>query len=263
MRDCTVLVNTCDAFADCWAPFFQLFATYWPACPYPIVLNTEMIDYAHPQVPLRSARGSTGKSEKQSWSQCLATCLDAIDTPYVLYLQEDFFLEAPVREDMVAVFLAALREGRADVVRLMECGGSGPWHATDDPQLWEVDRRALYRIALQAALWRKSTLREQLRMHETAWQLEVFGSARARRSGGGKVMCASRDLFHGEAKEIVPYRPTGVVKGRWERDIVVPLFTEHGIEVDFAQRGFYDAAQVSSERRPLARRIVDRARSFL
>jgi hypothetical protein len=28
----TVLVNSCDAFEDCWQPFFQLFSRCWPAC---------------------------------------------------------------------------------------------------------------------------------------------------------------------------------------------------------------------------------------
>ncbi len=263
MRDLTVLVNTCDAFADCWAPFFKLFSTYWPDCPYPIVLNTETLDHEPPGVALRAAKVAAGSPRRLTWSQCLARCLDAIETPYVLYLQEDYFLEAPVRGELIASFLDEMRQGQADVIRLMECGGSGPWRPTADPRLWSVDRRATYRIALQAALWRKKTLRRHLRPHETAWQLEVFGSARARRMAGDEtVLCAARDLFHGPGREIVPYRPTGIVKGRWEREIVVPLFAAHGIEVDFARRGFYDPSKATGERLPLARRIADRARSL-
>ena len=262
MNDVTVLVNTSDGFADCWQPFFKLFSTFWPDCPYSIVLNTETLDYSFEGVELRTANVGRGTTKRLSWSQCLARCLDGIDTPYVLYLQEDFFLEAPVRAELVETFLHVMREGRADVIRLMECGGSGPWRPTDDSRLWAVDQRAAYRIALQAALWRKATLRKQLRMHESAWQLEVFGSARARRSGGEIVLCAARDRFHGPGREIFPYRPTGVVKGRWERDIVVPLFAAHGIEIDYSKRGFYDASKAPGARAPLVRRVADRARSL-
>lgn len=260
--DVTLLVNSCDAFADCWDPFFTLFATYWPNCPYPIVLNTETRDYAFSGLDIRASRVGTGATRPLSWSRCLARCLDDIDTPFVLYLQEDYFLEAPVRADAIDTFLGVMRAACADVIRLMECGGSGPWHPTTDPMLWEIDRLATYRIALQAALWRKSTLRGHLRAHETAWQLEVFGSARARRCRNERVFCAARDLFHGPGREIVPYRPTGIVKGRWDRDIVEPLFDAHGITVDFSRRGFHDPNAVAAGRRPVARRIVDRARSL-
>ena len=259
--DLTVLVNTSDGFADCWGPFFTLMATFWPGCPYPIVLNTETAEHAHPAFRIRAARVGAGSSRRLTWSECLARCLEAIETPYVLYLQEDFFLEAPVRQDWIETFLDTLRAGEADVIRLMECGGSGPWQPTRDPALWRVDRNARYRIALQAALWRKSTLLGSLRPHESAWQLEGFGSARARRRRGETVLCAARDRFHGPGREIFPYQATGVVAGKWERAIVEPLFAAHAINVDFSRRGFYDPA-VRGRRGPVLKRLADRARSF-
>lgn len=260
MNDLTILVNSSDGFEDCWAPFFMLFQRYWPTCRYPVVLNTEAKDWAFAGLQLHASRVSRDASRRLTWSECLARCLDEIETPYVLYLQEDFFLEAPVQSTLIETFVDELRAGRADVIRLMECGGSGPWRASHDPLLWEVDQRAAYRIALQAALWRKSTLRAHLRMHESPWQLEVFGSARARRIKD-KVLCVNRDRFHGPGKEVFPYVPTGVVKGRWERHIVEPLFASHGIEIDLARRGFHDATAVGTKR-PMWSRLRDRVRSL-
>lgn len=260
MNDLTILVNTSDGFEDCWAPFFQLFARYWPACPYPIVLNTETKEARFPGLSVRSARVAVGATRRLTWSECLARCLDDIETPYVLYLQEDFFLEAPVQQPFIEPFVAEMRAGRADVIRLMECGGSGPWKPGPNPLLWEVDQRARYRIALQAALWRKSTLRGHLRRHESPWQLEVFGSARARRIED-RVLCASRDRFHGEGKEICPYLPTGVVKAQWQRYIVEPLFDQHGIAMDFSRRGFYQGGNPGPAA-PIVKRIADRVRSL-
>ena len=260
MNDLTVLVNTSDSFEDCWEPFFRLFAAYWPGCDLPIVLNTETKSYRHPGVSIHSARVAESAPRRLTWSECLARCLDDIATPYVLYLQEDFFLESEVQVPFIRTFLNEIRADRADVIRLMECGGAGPWRPSANPLLWEVDQRAFYRIALQAALWRKSTLRSHLRMHESPWQLEVFGSARARRLAD-KVLCVNRDRFHGEGREIVPYRPTGVVKGQWERHIVEPLFARHGIAMDFSRRGFYEPGY-RGPRAPLVKRISDRVRSL-
>jgi hypothetical protein len=261
--DLTIIVNTSDSFEDCWAPFFTLFRRYWPDCVHPLVLNTETKTWTEPGLDLRCSQVAQGESRRLTWSECLMRCLDGINTPYVLYLQEDYFLEAPVRSAEFAHMLQALREGRADVLRIMEAGGSGPWTPTADPLVWQVDAQAQYRIALQAALWRKDVLRSHLRAHESPWQLEVFGSGRARRRRGEKVMCVNRDLFHGPGKEIIPYTPTGVVKGRWEK-FVPELFALHGITMDFSRRGFYDrSAPPLAARRSVARRGWDRLRSFM
>ena len=262
MNDTTLLINTCDGFEDCWPAFFQLLATYWPDCDWPIVLNTETKTFNYPGLNIRSARVAEGTEQRLSWSACLMRCLDSIETSYVLYVQEDYFLEAPVRTELLQQLLDEMRAGRADVIRLMECGGSGPWHPTIHPLLWRVDQRARYRIALQAGLWRKSTLRSHLRAHESPWQLEGFGSARARRRVGEKVLCVNRDVLHGPGREIFPYTPTGIVSGRWEQHVVVDLFQRHGIPMDFTRRGFYDSHNQGGRRAPLARRLADRLRSL-
>lgn len=263
MNDISILVNTSDSFEDCWNPFFQLFATYWPDCDWPIVLNTEIKSYSYSGLDIRCARVAAGESRRLSWSECLMRCLDGIDTPYLLYLQEDYFLEAPVQVEKLKTLVDQMRKGRADVIRVMECGGAGPWHATDNQALWRVDQHARYRIALQAGLWRTSTLRNQLRAHESPWQLEVFGSARARRNKNEKVLCVNRDLHHGPGKEILPYTPTGVVSGRWAKHVVVDLFARHGIAMDFTQRGFYDRSASQKRPAPIYRRLYDRLRSII
>jgi hypothetical protein len=262
MRDLSIFVNTSDNFADCWLPFFQLFQNYWPNCPYPIVLNTETKDFQYPGLDIHCSKVAIGEQRRLTWSECLARSLDAIDTPYIFYLQEDYFLEAPVRAELIDTFLAELRANQADVIRIMECGGSGPWRPTENPLLWEVDRQAKYRIALQAALWRKATLRRHVRMHESPWQLEAFGSARARRIPE-KVLCVNRDLFSRPEAEIFPYQATGVVSGQWERAIVEPLFAKHGIDLDFSLRGFYDPNAPKPKKRPIVNRLYDRLRSIV
>ena len=45
--DCTLLVNSCDAYSDLWEPFFKMLGVHWPDCPYPIVLNTESKAFKH------------------------------------------------------------------------------------------------------------------------------------------------------------------------------------------------------------------------
>ena len=261
-HDVTLLVNSSDGFADCWDPFFTLLRAHWPGCDWPIVLNTEHLDHAHEGLDIRCSRVAEGSTRRLTWSECLMRCLEGVRTPFVLYLQEDYFLEAAVRADALEELLQLMRHDQADVIRIMECGGAGPWHPSAHPWLWEVDAHSPYRISLQAGLWRTPVLQRQLRRHESPWQLEILGSGRARRRGGERVMCVNRDLFHGPGREILPYTPTGIVKGRWERHIVTELFARHGIAMDFSRRGFTDEPAAPATRPPLLRRLADRVRSL-
>jgi hypothetical protein len=259
-NDLTIFVNTSDSFEDCWQPFFTLFERFWPNCPHPIVLNTETKDYSFKDLNIVCAKVAIGENRRLTWSECLERALDSIHTPYILYLQEDYFLEGNVRADSLEIMLSELRAGHADVIRLSESNEAGPWLRAENALIWEIAQNAKYRISLQAALWRKDFLRAQVRSHENPWQLESFGSMRLRRQKV-KIFCVNRELFSGKRKEIFPYTPTGVVAGKWVQHVVEHLFARQGIIVDFSQRGFYDKNNRKKKRNFLLR-LTDRFKSL-
>jgi hypothetical protein len=49
-------------------------------------------------------------------------------------------------------------------------------------------------------------------------------------------------VFRLDGRQVYPFDPRGITRGRWVRDAVVPLFAKHGIEVDYSQRGFLEDA---------------------
>ncbi len=258
----TLLVNSTDSFADCWEPFFTLFARYWPDPKPPIVLGTEHAEFSFPGLDIRCSKvGDHPSGRRLTWSECLRACLDSIDSDHVVYLQEDYFLEAPVRTEWVERAAEELDRRGAACIRLRETDGAGPWSETDTPWLWRVDSSARYLISLQAAMWDRRALRGALRPHETAWDFELLGSRRAARAGM-PVYGLSREAFPEDAL-VVPYTPTGVMMGRWNEDLVVPLFAHHGIDVDFSARGFHE--QGWAPRNTMARRLrrlLTMARSY-
>jgi hypothetical protein len=249
----TIVVNSCDAFSDCWTPFFTLLQAYWPNCRQPIVLNTERLNFAWPGLAVRAARVADDRSRRLTWSEALAACLDRIETDLILYAQEDYFLNAPVAAPLIDEFAEWMRRERVATVQLTWFGSDGPFQPSTHPLLWDIARRAPYRIALQAALWRRECLRSYLRLHENAWQFEKLGTLRARRDR--ERFCAlNRDLFARGGREVFPYVKTGIIKGQWYAPAVVDLFRAHGLAVDFARRGFFRGGSRTLERaRTLAR----------
>lgn len=93
--NCTILVCSCDDYMDCWPPFFHLLKKYWPDCPYDIVLNTESevftIDGLHVV-----CHQFYNKGENVPYGERLLRHLNAIDTPYIFILMDDFFLRKEV-----------------------------------------------------------------------------------------------------------------------------------------------------------------------
>lgn len=241
-RNLTVLVNSTDTFIDCWPPFFQLFKRYWPSCSCDVVLNTETREYSDPELQLLCSKvqaNDPAGSPRLPWSDCLTRCLDAVRTPLVLYLQEDYFLNGQVDQAFVAQCVDVMIEHDVQHIRLMEVDERARYHATAlHPLLWQIDQRANYRVSLQAGLWNVAALKDLLRSGESAWTFERRGSIRAM-SKPGVFLCQSLQHFNRGGRYPVPYQPTGIIRGKWNAPAVIELFATHGISVDYAKRGFY------------------------
>ena len=231
-----IFVNSTDSFEDTWRPFFHLLGDFWPQ-EQPVVLNTERKSFAYPGVPIICTQVARAGEARISWSECMIRALDTIPTEEFVYLQDDYFLYASVDTAIVDEAVDIVRREGLDCLRLVECGEAGPYEATSYPWLCSVSRTAHYRISLQAAVWTKTGMRKYLRAHESPWELEVWGSKRASRIPG-RIWAVDRDVYSEEHRQLIPYVPTGIVRGKWKRDVVELLFAEHGIEVPFEVRGW-------------------------
>src|SRR5678816_278898 len=131
-----IAVITCNAYKDAWAPFRELFAKFWPDCPYPMQFYAE------------SFAGET-------WCQIVSRMAEnANDT--VLLMLEDFFLRAPVHQDLIEHGLQEMKIYDAGCVRLYPCPGGIENYG--DPYFGVSPRGVRYRISCQASLFKPSYL---------------------------------------------------------------------------------------------------------
>lgn len=208
----TLLVSSCDAFSDCWPALFHGFRKYWPDRAYPLRLITNFKD------PNDDAVSAIKVGEDRGWAQNLLVALEQIDSPFLLYAQEDYWLTRPVESRTLEQYLHLLVVGRADYIRLFPCPvPDGPVLA-QDPRLGVLGDQAPYRASLQMAFWRKDVLQQLVRPDESQWEFEHHGSIRSR---------PLRDRFLSVRAFWEPGRPpyhhgvdyvcTAVVKGKWAR----------------------------------------------
>jgi hypothetical protein len=264
----SVLVNSSDGFEDCWPPFFTLFCRYWPDCDVPVLLNTELKEwkFAGLNVSCSQAQSRKGSVARLTWSECLREALDQLTTPLVLYMQEDYFLERPADVGLIRDAANLMIENpRIKHVGLTHFGSEGPFKPTGDDRFWEISPRARYRISTQAALWQLETLKSYVRPWENGWMFEIFGTRRSWRKKE-LFLTVNRERYGSGRSPVLQYIHTGIIKGQWHRGIP-DLFERHGIETDFAGRGFYRPKPAFIRRLHLLSTILGRplsaARSLL
>jgi hypothetical protein len=177
------------------------------------------------------------KGRRLSWSECLLAALELIETPLVLYFQEDYFIHKPVDQERIRhVSDYMIQHPEVGHIALTKHCSYGPYEPYPEPCLQRIREDARYRISTQAALWRVETLRSYLDPVENGWMFEIYGSWRARKRNDVFLSTCWDDICGGP---VIDYLHTGIIKGKWLRDIA-PIFSQNDIHVEFQRRGFYE-----------------------
>ena len=220
--DCTVLVCSCDKYADLLAPFSALWRKYWPDCPFETVLVTE----TDPKDDLCFGRVvACGKGG--NWCSRLVEALETVSTPYVLMLCDDYYLSAPV--DTAGVLLRLEQAKAHNAANLRMIPNPTPCARNSSPAeggLFEYRKNTAYCIATQAGIWNREFLRDLAKGKSSIWEFE--------RCGSFEVGSERRPLLVTPTKEF-PFIDA-VHKGYWEK-FGVKCLADNSIEYDFSKRG--------------------------
>jgi hypothetical protein len=221
--DTALLVVSCDTYRDLWAPFFTLLFRYWNDCPYPVFLGSNVEVYPDRRVvPL-------AVGEDRDWSSNLLEMLSTIPLDGILLLQEDFLIDRPVHTDRIRGCIKYALQRKAACLRLMPIPGPDV-PCADHPELGEIRIGSEYRVSLQAAWWRKDSLRKILQAGESPWQFESLGSRRS-----GRLAAPFLSLREGIELPL-DYFTTAVFRGYWEPG-ALDLCRRERIPVDLRVRG--------------------------
>lgn len=250
----SILVNTSDGYEDCWGPFFKLLKKYWPDCDAPIYLNTGKKIWTTSEFPnLISCQSERSAAQNLTWSQCLLNGLECIETPLVLYFQEDYFVDKYVDSERIkqAVEYMVENDDVSHIALTKHCS-LGPYDGCEVPWLQKIQQSAKYRISTQAGLWRVNKLISYINSNENGWMFEIYGSMRAKRITD-VFLSAKWDDRNGP---VIDYIHTGIIKGKWKSEIV-DVFRANDIDVNFTIRGFYVMREGISSKLDLLKKVLE------
>jgi len=212
----SILVSSCDKYAACWGAFCHGLEKYWPAHPNRLYFITNQ---------LKAPCGVSLKTgADRGWATNLLDALERVDTPFILYTQEDYWIRQPVPDLAIRDYLGYLIASQADYIRLYPAPGPDDTWLVDE-RLGVIAASSHYRASLQMALWRKEVLKALLDPNESPWDFEVKGTRRSR-TYGERFLCVSKRQ-HG-----IDYVFTAIVNGYWS-EAAREFVSKEAIKVDF------------------------------
>jgi hypothetical protein len=192
-QDVTILVNSCDLYDDAWYPFFKLLSIQWPNCPYKAVLNTETKKYDCPFFDVETINTGTDLS----WTGRLRYVLNQIDSEFVLFFLEDFFLINKVDEKAFNKALDLIKNNEdIGMVHFVptELSSTIPKYDLDNCFYELPVRKQTLRTRVAVTLFRKKYFVKLLYGDENPWQYERESNIRSM-FAGCKIYRQNYDLF--------------------------------------------------------------------
>ena len=234
-----LVISSCDDFCDTWRPFACFFAKFWPDCPFAtflIVNKFPVISDLFEPIAVGADRG---------WASNFRYALRRIEQQYVLYLQDDYFIERPVDTQRILEDCAWCIGHGVDSLCFSAYPQPQPGFVAVTERFGRAPRDSDGRTRCQFTLWKKSALLQVLREGETAWEMEARGSQRTRAM---EVM-----VYTSVANAPMRYLWSAIVRGLWAPEALA-MCEAQGIPVRPRLRGIYrPRQQLKKARRAISR----------
>src|ERR1700682_4067802 len=135
MQPFSIFVNTTDKFEDCWFPFFKTFSVFWPDFNGSIYLNTEFKEFKYEGLKIVSIKNGL-EIQRATWSECLRNGLNSVESEIILFMQEDYFLDPNVDNQIIHDYALRMKNYDIDGIHLTDQHSKGPFHPSDFSDLW-------------------------------------------------------------------------------------------------------------------------------
>lgn len=201
--------------------------------------------------------------------------MNQIDSDYILYFLEDFFLLEKVSNETFEEALELIQNNNDIGYIGLKYQKTREFRDSVNAGITErfIDKDkvvTINRINSMSALWNKSWLLSLIRDHETPWEFELYGSERSRRTSQKVLIINNSD---GYCPCVFNYNVDiqyghGLTCGQWLPGNI-ELFEKYGIDVDFENLGinykiyynaigqpFEDSSDISSTKKGIVRELL-------
>lgn len=241
------LINSCDKYEDAWHPFFECLWHFAGELPYPIFLNTETKQFQSSHYNITCVNTRLGL-RSPTWSERLLNVLNKVNTEFVFFLLEDYFLKDEFDRNRFEKVVSYMKEhpavGIVDICphwaeSLEEAERNKVVFKNAEDSFAERNREQ-FNITCAPGIWRTDVLKELIRPHEDVWDFEYYVGSRAKQQGYKVVRFNTRTPVIYEYDYQV-WSGMGITSGKW-----LPknkeFFDSLGIKVNFDRLGIINVS---------------------
>lgn len=169
MNKISFLLLSCDNYKDLWHDFFCLKDLYWKDCKYQWHVVCESEKFEYPNVEVYNCGNSL------DWTGRLNKVLDYINTPYVCFFLDDFFINSNIDNQLIEESIKYAIDIEADYFVLGDAFSrkfDNPSYIK--PHIIKIPSTRKYGIDTSVAIWKKSFLKSIINDKDcSAWQFEL------------------------------------------------------------------------------------------
>ena len=200
-----IVVSSCDAFYDCWVPFLYSMEKWGADCPFMIYIISNFKSISSNSKDITFLK--VGQDLK--WGTNLKNALQKIPADYIIYLQEDYFLNKHINWPSLTTHIQYCIQNQIDYLRLTFPYIPGE---TLDKYYIKNSLNQAYAVCLQAGLWKKDTLEQLCLNGWTGWDFEYKVSSVIRERLPSFRFLGLTKSANGQISYV---KGTGVRKGKW------------------------------------------------
>lgn len=204
--DVSIVIASCDKYASLWDPFFSLLFKQWPSLLDEKLSKNKLMAHKIPIFFISNSKTYNKYPNRIqaslfpneiSWSDNMKETLSKINTKYILYLQEDYFFNLPVKEELLLDILNYVKSNNAIFTQLFCFNATTEkiHNFNNNLNLAELDKYSLFKVNLQAGIWNKQALQWLIKSKENLVEFEDLGSKRSQGMPGLFLVYTATDTY--------------------------------------------------------------------
>lgn len=166
-----IVVVSCDKYSDLWEDVFSLLDIHWKDRPFETYLATDSKPFERDGVKVIHF------GNIRQWMVCTRKALETIDSPYILFLMEDYFVIEDIDTKVIEEDLKFMENHNGDFMNIHQ----RPAFIKEEESEFVTDKIRIipnntrYGLDTAGAIWRKDFFLEQLRREDgDAWRFEAI-----------------------------------------------------------------------------------------
>lgn len=221
MKEWAVYISSYDGASDIWPAFFTILDRFYKNRSKDIYLVTNNKKIQHKGVSIIN----TGP--EIDWFYRTLKSLNSIDSKYILFLLEDYFISKEVREEDIDFLVKKMDDENCCYCRL-----SKSCYVNYNRNIIKLSPKSEvpYLISLQPGIWNRSDLIELLNKinKQSPWDFENYLNQ------SDISLVIQKDVLY-DGRDILGYK-NGVLRGKWIRR-TLKFYKHIGISIDTRKRG--------------------------